>query len=1051
MLKDSKLVTSKHNMNDQAARNLGLNLRKSFIVQAPAGSGKTELLIQRFLAALADAQAHPEETLAITFTRKAASEMQARVLEALRLAQMQQAPSDAHKAKTYQLAQACLKKSQKLNWRILENQHRLCIMTIDALCHKINQQSENFSNPPHPTPNLFYKKVVADFINDLEQESDPNLKDCLLYFEHQKGWLMQLLQESLATRDQWLPLIFLHKEPIAANQKFIDNYWQPLILEITNIAKTNEFTVLEQCLRNLEIEHACPKAMLKNMAEILLTKTGSIRTTFTKKQGLPAAAMSKTPAEKAKLKADKAALTLLATSQHKFWQQVQFAPLIDDQSLSDTLPKLMLLLQKLIAYLKFHMQTTGATDFIEQTQLTNTILQNPIEWPHCEGIPRPGTIRHFLLDEFQDTSKAQMQLFTNLILHCDTANTNSILVVGDPMQSIYRFRQADVSLFYHVQKHGLGGIQLEALALSSNFRSNSELITYFNNLFPNIFPSKAIPNIGAIPYHKAVASNTAKSNIEFNACNDVIEQFQKIALLCAKHKTKSIGILVRSRSIANALLPYLAEFTVHEHGLKSCFAEGETQDLLAITEFLVKPHSTIACAAILRSRLIGYSLQELYLLCEHGTGSSLFEALTNQSAHPLLQKIQNKYQLIHTVLNNAVHARPGLTLSERCLSLWQALSPFANTDLISAQISWDFLNHLRTAESIEPYRTLEALHELLLGPVNICKTANINLMTIHHAKGLEFDVVILPCLEKTTAARSSQVLWWEQSQNDFLWLCNHPNQNAISPAHAYIYQLNSQREQQEQIRLLYVAMTRAKEHLYGFANTEPKSGSFAQLLWPWVNFKEQQTQAATSTPTMMLPYLNNDYQNIKSANAVLTKLIDTQAQYQIAATTFEQVQGIAWHYYLFLYFSEVKAIPEQTQLYLFELGLQNELVKEALAGIASQWPKTTEFPVLKALKSLSVYPEYSIKFKGKICIIDALCITMDTYWIIDFKTKLAPNAIDLNNWLLQTNTYKQALIAKFGINLGQIKTMIYNPINNSIWLEQKDGYVKYTGDFSFTR
>ncbi len=94
---------------DREARVQALDLRRSFIVQAPAGSGKTELLTQRYLLLLARV-AWPEEVVAVTFTRKAAGEMRERVLEALAFAQSGKAPASAHEKLTLDLARHLLRR-----------------------------------------------------------------------------------------------------------------------------------------------------------------------------------------------------------------------------------------------------------------------------------------------------------------------------------------------------------------------------------------------------------------------------------------------------------------------------------------------------------------------------------------------------------------------------------------------------------------------------------------------------------------------------------------------------------------------------------------------------------------------------------------------------------------------------------------------------------------------------------------------------------------------------------------------------------------------------
>src|SRR5438552_16567466 len=105
---------------DAEHRILALNPALSFIVQAPAGSGKTELLIQRFLTLLNHVN-KPEEILAITFTKKAANEMRLRVLKALKSAKYQPQPSSNHASKTWQLARNVLTRDAQYEWKILEN------------------------------------------------------------------------------------------------------------------------------------------------------------------------------------------------------------------------------------------------------------------------------------------------------------------------------------------------------------------------------------------------------------------------------------------------------------------------------------------------------------------------------------------------------------------------------------------------------------------------------------------------------------------------------------------------------------------------------------------------------------------------------------------------------------------------------------------------------------------------------------------------------------------------------------------------------------------
>ena len=116
---------------DASQRAAALDTAVSFCVSAPAGSGKTELLIQRYLALLTRVQ-KPEQILAITFTRKAAAEMRQRIVGALIAARDQQPCDSEHEATTRALSSAVLAHDEKHNWQLLENVVRLNFKTIDS-------------------------------------------------------------------------------------------------------------------------------------------------------------------------------------------------------------------------------------------------------------------------------------------------------------------------------------------------------------------------------------------------------------------------------------------------------------------------------------------------------------------------------------------------------------------------------------------------------------------------------------------------------------------------------------------------------------------------------------------------------------------------------------------------------------------------------------------------------------------------------------------------------------------------------------------------------
>src|SRR5579862_7295331 len=143
------------NIHDQHDRTLALDPNKSFIVQAPAGSGKTELLVQRFLTLLNRVK-KPEEILAITFTKKSANEMRLRVIKALKHADANPEPEAKHAKKTWILAKQVLMRDKELNWNLINNPNQLSIQTIDSLCSYLTKQLpllSHFGSQPDITEN----------------------------------------------------------------------------------------------------------------------------------------------------------------------------------------------------------------------------------------------------------------------------------------------------------------------------------------------------------------------------------------------------------------------------------------------------------------------------------------------------------------------------------------------------------------------------------------------------------------------------------------------------------------------------------------------------------------------------------------------------------------------------------------------------------------------------------------------------------------------------------------------------------------------------------
>jgi ATP-dependent exoDNAse (exonuclease V) beta subunit len=892
----------------------------SFIVEAPAGAGKTELLTQRYLALL-NIVDEPEEIVAITFTNKAAAEMRSRILTSLQDAAENKPVDKPHKAATRKLALAALKQSEAQGWQLLTQPSRLRINTIDSFSSLLARQMpllSRFGAQPAVIEDAspLYLDAASRAIEALDGEfADTHLaapvRIALQYFDNDVARLSKQLADMLAKRDQWLPHASVsgveHEQTSVADQaaeafrhlihhdiasagRVLNADWQQRLMPIARYAASN--LPCEHCV-SLLLDWDTPiltryesLPLWLAVCDLLLTGDGTFRKErgLTKNQGFPATdegrAYKQALGEIIELIGDAVPLAKL--------RKLPDLKNIDDErrivgALAD-------LLKLATAHLMAVFQESGEVDFVEVSQRALFALEDQAG-PTDLALKLDYRIRHLLVDEFQDTSPMQVQLLQRLMAGWEPGDGRTIFCVGDPMQSIYRFRKADVGLFLKVAEQGIGHMPLENLHLTRNNRSCPAVIDWVNSAFAKVFPQHDSVTRGAISYrefaatrdslpgegvqvHAVIApqdtSSEALAVLEAQRIADIIEQEQ------AANPSCSIAVLVRARAHLHALV---AEIRRNRPSLKfqavkvESLAERQSiQDVLALTSALVHRADRVNWLAILRAPWCGLTLADLHGLAADDHHATIWHLMQDEARIATMsadgqQRLQHVRQVLAESLVHQGRQSVRRWVESTWLKLGGAQCLWDAGDVRDVQALFDLIDKLDVSGRFGVTTLAAEINKLYAAP-DVHAEGNLQFMTIHNAKGLEFDTVILPGLHRQSANDDTPLILWEEVAIDDAapqlvaapWRPKHLRDDTKS-TYDYLQGLESERSANETARVLYVAATRTIRRLHLVAaiklNTKGEvkapAGTFLGQLWDNVG-AEFLHAAEHLSPAVVTPY-----------------------------------------------------------------------------------------------------------------------------------------------------------------------------------------------------
>ncbi|MDT8423884.1 MAG: UvrD-helicase domain-containing protein [Desulfuromonadales bacterium] len=870
-------MTASSMLPDGAARYAALNVQESFIVQAPAGSGKTELLIQRILALLANVQ-RPEEILAITFTRKAAAEMHGRLLAALEGARGPR-PDSAHAQKTWELATAALARDAAQGWRLNDNPARLQIRTIDGFnswllrrmpwvtrCGGMPELVEN----PDPLYRLAAERTLARIESGRGADAVALLA---AHVDNRLNRLRDLLVDMLRRRDQWLrhlgsepdrrerfeaTLTVLLEDDLRRVDEAFPVACRDELVALAGYAAAHLESFADHPLRDINTFPAAVVAKItvwQALASLLLTGSGTLRKTVNKGVGFPTGAGQAQEMKGRML----ALLNTLADCPEliRHLDQIRQLPVTaaypDNQW--ETLQALLELLPLAVAELWLVFREHGTVDFSEIALRAADALESD-STPTDLLLKLDATVEHILVDEFQDTSFLQYRLLELLTSGWQRGDGRTLFLVGDPMQSIYRFREAEVGLFLRSWEQGAGTVSLQPLRLTANFRSDGKLVAWFNQTFPSILPSRNDQLRGAVPYSAAAAMRDSGVAVEFNlfAEGDDDVEGRTIAALVKdtlrEHPHDDIAVLVRSRSHLRRIFPALraAGLLCQAHDIDPLEERPVARDLRALLRIIVQPADRLSALTVLRAPWCGLTLTDLDILCADDKQAALRELTTDLVRMSRLSV--DGYQRLSRVMTiieegSAQRGRVGLRrLVESCWLRLGGPACYTQTDLNDAE---QILRLIDRCEQGGDLLSLAEFDERLTGlfaGVDTAADARLHIMTIHKAKGLEFSTVIIPGCGRRAAADQKPLLRWLEHPQQGLLLAPFAAHDAQTedPIFRMIGRLEKDKQDFETGRLLYVAATRARQRLIftgsvratGDGTPCADNGSFLEKLLPHI-------------------------------------------------------------------------------------------------------------------------------------------------------------------------------------------------------------------------
>lgn len=843
---------------DQAIRDQALSPLEGFHLEAPAGSGKTSVLLARFLTLLARVDT-PEEMLALTFTRKAAGELRARVMRLLWERHDLGPEVSPLDLKLQELAAEVFRRHAD-GAQLKLTPERLPIMTFHGFCAQLLKLAPQEAGVPLDFTLLEEDEdrwLKAEALEELRTRlnirpaHDPvrlALVRRLVRLNNDWRRLAKELHGLLSRRDSlgdFLALARVSRDATAYRRLLEERFQMVLQPSLEGLRAGLAASTLGQTWPELSQElqgsphgDMFPKiipgttpadlAGWQAVATVLLTKGGDPRKRLSVKDGFPDSFDQK------KWAALLQALPLPVTRTLK--QCRDLTPSGASAEEAAALQDLVILVGEALKVYEQLCDRRGALDFVALEQSTLKLLSE--DDPTEIMLRLDWRLKHLLVDEFQDTSENQMTLLCRLMSGWQAGAGRTLMVVGDPKQSIYGWRQAKPRLFME-SRHGLpcdgsAPLPLTPLWLTTNFRATRTLIEWANQVFEDTVMAsgtagarfhRAEPRPGApegpVPY---LALFTGETDLAARELEARWLAGQVAGSLSALKEHETIGILLFTRTHLPLYLKALGEAGLAvrvREGLKLADSRVVAH-LHNLARVLVRPQDEVAWAAALRGPWGPLGLAALAEVAQ-APGALWPERLRSVAGQidcpgevaMLAESLETaRRQVGRRPLADILTDWLDETFAWAGIAAWEGPLGVANART--------YLDLVAGAEADLPEATFLKvdfnLQEAFQPPDPRAQASRVEILTVHGAKGLEFHQVFLPFLDwqPLKSEDNTPPFLLEEipgSRLHGLALARPYIKEKQSSLYVLLRNLKNQRVVDEARRVFYVALTRARQRL----------------------------------------------------------------------------------------------------------------------------------------------------------------------------------------------------------------------------------------------